>query len=65
MAQETHQVRSDRGAETTPLYQMFVGGKYVPSKSGETFEVENPATGEVLALVGHRACPPDHRCRTW
>ena len=34
-----------------PLYQMFVGGEHVPSASGKTFEVENPARGEAIALV--------------
>ena len=34
-----------------PLYQMFVGGEYVPSASEKTFEVENPATGETIARV--------------
>ena len=34
-----------------PLYTMFVGGEHVSSRSGATFEVENPATGEAIALV--------------
>lgn len=34
-----------------PLYHMFVGGEHVPSASGKTFEVENPARGETIALV--------------
>jgi phenylacetaldehyde dehydrogenase len=34
-----------------PLYHMFVGGEHVPSASGKTFEVENPARGETMALV--------------
>ena len=34
-----------------PVYQMFVGGEHVPSASGKTFEVENPARGEAIALV--------------
>lgn len=34
-----------------PFYPMFVGGARVPSRSGATFEVENPATGEAIAVV--------------
>jgi phenylacetaldehyde dehydrogenase len=34
-----------------PFYHMFVGGEHVPSASGKTFEVENPARGETIALV--------------
>src|SRR5271155_1643638 len=31
--------------------QLLIGGKWVPSKSGKTFETLNPANEEVLALV--------------
>lgn len=34
-----------------PVFQMFVDGNHVPSASGKTFEVENPARGEAMALV--------------
>lgn len=34
-----------------PKYGHFIGGKFVPSESGETFETVNPATEEVLARV--------------
>src|SRR3712207_8109502 len=34
-----------------PLYRMYVGGEYVPAASGKTFEVENPATREIIANV--------------
>jgi phenylacetaldehyde dehydrogenase len=34
-----------------PLYHMFVGGEHIPSASGKTFEVENPARSETMALV--------------
>ena len=34
-----------------PVFQMFVDGNHVPSASGKTFEVENPARGETMALV--------------
>ncbi|TRX74070.1 betaine-aldehyde dehydrogenase [Pseudomonas mangiferae] len=33
---------------------LYIGGRYVPAASGETFETINPANGEVLARV-HRA----------
>lgn len=29
----------------------FIGGKYVPSRSGKTFNLFNPATEEVVAKV--------------
>jgi len=32
-------------------YQQFIGGSWVDSASGETLDVENPATGEVIAAV--------------
>src|SRR6204780_4287654 len=31
--------------------KLLIGGKWVPSKSGKTFETINPANEEVLALV--------------
>jgi len=31
--------------------EMFIGGKWVPSASGETFEAFSPATGELIAAV--------------
>jgi acyl-CoA reductase-like NAD-dependent aldehyde dehydrogenase len=49
-----------------PLHAMFVGGQPTSTFSGKTFEVENPATGEIIARVprrgrgGHRSC---HRHR--
>jgi 1-pyrroline dehydrogenase len=36
---------------TTTTYQAFIGGEWVDSVSGETMEVINPATGEVIAEV--------------
>src|SRR3989475_5808442 len=36
---------------TTTTYQAFIGGEWVDSASGETMEVINPATGEVIAEV--------------
>ncbi|HJD69645.1 MAG TPA: NAD-dependent succinate-semialdehyde dehydrogenase [Corynebacterium kroppenstedtii] len=36
--------------EETPT-QLFINGKWVNSSSSETFDVENPATGEVIATV--------------
>jgi betaine-aldehyde dehydrogenase len=32
-------------------YQMFIDGEFVPAASGKTFDVMNPATGEVMAKV--------------
>ena len=32
-------------------YQQFIGGQWVDAASGETLDVENPATGEVVASV--------------
>jgi phenylacetaldehyde dehydrogenase len=31
--------------------KMLIGGDWVPSASGKTFDVYNPATGDVLAQV--------------
>jgi acyl-CoA reductase-like NAD-dependent aldehyde dehydrogenase len=36
---------------TSTVQQMFVGGSWQPSASGETFEARSPATGEVIAAV--------------
>jgi len=38
-------------SETVPTYQMFIGGTWVPSHSGRSYPVFNPATGRVLAHV--------------
>jgi acyl-CoA reductase-like NAD-dependent aldehyde dehydrogenase len=40
--------------ETLPAvstYQQFIGGSFVDAASGETIDVENPATGQVIAKV--------------
>jgi 1-pyrroline dehydrogenase len=37
--------------EQVKTYQQFIGGEPVDAASGETQEVENPATGEVIARV--------------
>jgi betaine-aldehyde dehydrogenase len=34
-----------------PDQLLYIGGRYVPSQGNRTFEVVNPATGEVLAKV--------------
>jgi betaine-aldehyde dehydrogenase len=34
-----------------PVQHSYIGGRYVPSASGETFDNINPATGEVLCRV--------------
>ena len=31
--------------------QLFINGKWLDAKSGKTFDVENPATGDVIAKV--------------
>src|ERR1700719_3794001 len=31
--------------------QLLIGGKWVPAKSGKTFETVNPANEEVLSLI--------------
>ena len=36
---------------TQTVQQMFVGGSWQPSASGETFEATSPATGELIATV--------------
>ncbi len=40
-----------KSALATGPRQLLIDGKLVPSQSGETFEVVNPATGETLATV--------------
>jgi acyl-CoA reductase-like NAD-dependent aldehyde dehydrogenase len=48
-----------RGAKATSTHEflkggpkkLLIGGKWVPAKSGKTFEVINPANEEVIALV--------------
>jgi 1-pyrroline dehydrogenase len=37
--------------ERVRTYQQFIGGEFVDAVSGETLDVENPATGEVIARV--------------
>jgi succinate-semialdehyde dehydrogenase/glutarate-semialdehyde dehydrogenase len=36
---------------TATVHQMFVGGAWEPSASGETFDATSPATGETIATV--------------
>ena len=36
---------------TSTVQQMFVGGSWQPSASGETFEASSPATGELIASI--------------
>jgi len=36
---------------STPLQQSYIGGRFVASTSGETFDDINPATGEVICRV--------------
>jgi phenylacetaldehyde dehydrogenase len=37
------------GSFLARTHALFIDGKFVPAQSGETFEVINPATGEVIA----------------
>lgn len=39
----------------TPLTQLYINGNYVPSSSGETFEVRNPFSGEVVGISASAA----------
>ena len=36
---------------TSTVQEMFFGGRWQQSASGETFEATSPATGEVIATV--------------
>jgi hypothetical protein len=38
-----------------PSKQLLIGGKWIPAKSGKTFETINPANEEVLGLVAEGA----------
>jgi len=56
--------------EKTQTLKMFVGGRWVDSESGETFEAVSPATGEVIATLpkgtradAGRAVEAAHRAR--
>ncbi|XP_076447556.1 succinate-semialdehyde dehydrogenase, mitochondrial-like isoform X2 [Babylonia areolata] len=42
---------AQRFSSTLLFQKAFVDGKWVPSRSGKTFEVTNPSTGEVLGKV--------------
>ena len=37
-------------AVATGTYRNFIGGEWIDSTSGKTFEVTNPATGDVLGV---------------
>jgi acyl-CoA reductase-like NAD-dependent aldehyde dehydrogenase len=57
--------------ERTQTLQMFVGGRWVDSESGETFEAHSPASGEVIATLpkgtradAARAVEAAHRARS-
>ena len=45
-----HPSTAPRAIETIHT-ELFIGGAWTPASSGATFDVENPATGEVLASV--------------
>ncbi|KJA18786.1 hypothetical protein HYPSUDRAFT_144516 [Hypholoma sublateritium FD-334 SS-4] len=38
-----------------PLTQLYINGNYVPSSSGETFEVRNPFSGDVVGISASAA----------
>src|SRR5438045_2707633 len=40
---------TDTGMGTVPEHGIYVGGEWRKAASGKTFEVRNPATGELLA----------------
>ena len=40
-------------ANIAPSYGHFIGGAFVPSSGGETFETTNPSTGAVLSRVAY------------
>src|SRR5687767_4179897 len=42
---------AERGGDMADAYQMFINGEWVNSSDGQTRDVINPATGEVLATV--------------
>ena len=57
--------------ERTQTLQMFVGGRWVDSESGETFEAHSPASGDVIATLpkgtradAARAVEAAHRARS-
>ncbi len=41
----------ERAASLAPRTEAFIEGRYVPAKSGATFECINPATGQAIAQV--------------
>jgi acyl-CoA reductase-like NAD-dependent aldehyde dehydrogenase len=41
--------RTTQSETQAPTHGIFVGGEWRQAKSGKTFEVRNPATGELLA----------------
>jgi acyl-CoA reductase-like NAD-dependent aldehyde dehydrogenase len=49
------------GIELKKRYQLFIGGEWVDSASGETFQTINPATGEVLASLSSAGKEDVHR----
>src|SRR6202451_529022 len=43
--------RESIGFLTSSPKKLLIGGKWVPAKSGKTFETINPANEQVLALI--------------
>ncbi|HEY8679057.1 MAG TPA: aldehyde dehydrogenase family protein [Candidatus Dormibacteraeota bacterium] len=59
-----------RVVEKTQTLKMFIGGRWVDSEGGETFEATSPATGDVIAQIpkgtradASRAVEAAHRAR--
>jgi len=47
----TEQARSQAGATTPRAFRMQIGGEAADAEEGRTFDVTNPATGEVIATA--------------
>ena len=47
---EVKELKSPVKKWVTIKKQLFINGKWVDAKSGKTFEVENPATEDIVAL---------------
>lgn len=51
MATLSHEDWIEEATKVRPLSEAFIGGKFVPAQTGETFASINPATGQTLANV--------------
>ena len=48
---EVSELKSPAKAWVPSKKQLLIGGKWVDAKNGKTFDVENPATGDIVAQV--------------